>query len=272
MRAGIFPRLLVSSLVCAIAFASPRASAAEDVAPGKQPKSVDEGPKGQPQTVAVDLKRLGIELDLYAAEAKRTRLATAITGLGIGGLLIPSGAVLLGRTDGISRALVIGMVIGGSAQVLSVPLVFIPTRMDEIRHDFISRPASSESKATIREIETEWRLAAEASRRRRGLVGTTLVIVGAVHLATGLSFLLAPNGLGMSRKTQYTWGGITMGIGVPVTTLGVRFLLEWSQEEMSWQMYRSMKSDAGSLSRLRVPAIGVAPMQRGALAFVTMPF
>ena len=118
------------------------------------------------------------------------------------------------------------MVVGGSAQLASVPLVLIPTRMDEIRDDFRSRPASLESKATVREIENEWRLAAEASQHKRAYVGTTMLIVGTLSLATGLSLLLAPEGiLGMSRKTQYTWGGVMMGVGVPVTTIGVRFLL-----------------------------------------------
>jgi hypothetical protein len=145
--------------------------------------------------------------------------------------------------------------------------------MDEIRHDFLSRPANLESKATIREIETEWRLAAESSRRKRGYVGTTLLIVGGVSLATGLTLLLASEGiLGMSRKTQYTWGGVMMGIGVPVTTISVRFLLEWSLEETSWEAYRTMKSDAGSLARLRLPTIGVAPLPGGALGCATMQF
>jgi hypothetical protein len=183
--------------------------------------------------------------------------------------------LLLGRTDGISRALVVGMIVGGSAQLLSVPLQLIPTRMDEIRDKFIGRPANVESKATIREIENEWREAAESSRRRRTLVGTTMLIVGSGSLATGLTLLLAPEGiLGMSRTTQYTWGGVTMGVSVPVITISVRFLLEWSLEETSWEAYRTMKSDAGSLVqlRLRPPSIGVAPMAGGALAFATVPF
>ncbi len=235
--------------------------------------SAADASKGQPQSVDVDQTRLGKELDLYAAEANRTRLATALTGLGVGAALVPSGLVLLGRTDGISRALVIGMVVGGSAQLASVPLLLIPTRMDEIRNDFMSRPASQESKASVRQIENEWRLAAEASQHKRAYLGTTLLIVGTLSLATGLSLLLAPEGiLGMSRKTQYTWGGVMMGVGVPITTISVKFLLEWSLEETSWEAYRAMKSDAGSLARLRAPTFGVAPMPGGALGFATMSF
>lgn len=265
-------RVIVGSLVGAIALASAMRASAADEPKGKAP-SVAVGPKGKPQSVAVDLKRLGLELDLYAAEANRTRLASALIGLGVGAALVPTGIVLLGRTDGVSRALVIGMIIGGSAQIASVPLGFIPTRMDDIRDKFMSRPANVESKATIRAIENEWREAAETSRRKRAFVGTTLLIVGAVHLASGLSLLLAPEGvLGMPRKTQYTWGGVMMGVGVPVITVSVRFLLEWSLEETSWEAYRTMKSDAGSLARLHLPSIGVAPIPGGALAFATMPF
>jgi len=92
-------------------------------------------------------------------------------------------------------------------------------------------------------------------------------------LATGLSLLLAPEGaLGMSRKTQYIWGGVMMGVGVPVTTFGVRFLLEWSPEETSWEAYRAMKFNAESLGRRRSPSIGVTPIPGGGLAFATMSF
>jgi hypothetical protein len=145
--------------------------------------------------------------------------------------------------------------------------------MDEIRDKFMGRPASVESKGTIRAIENEWREAADSSRRKRKFVGTAMLIIGAVHLATGLTLLLAHEGiLGMSRKNQYTWGGVTTGIGVSVTTVSVRFLLEWSLEETSWEAYRTMKSDAGSLAQTRFPSIGVAPVPGGALAFAAMHF
>ena len=253
------------------AFAGPIACAMV-LAPASRAAATDE-PKGNPQSVAVDQTRLGKELDLYAAEANRTRLATALTGLGVGAVMVPSGIVLMGRTDGISRALVIGMIVGGSAQLASVPLLLIPTRMDEIRDDFMRRPASRESKATVREIENEWRQAAEASRHKRTYVGATMLVFGTTSLVTGLSLLLAPQGiLGMSRKTQYTWGGVMMGIGTPVITIGVRFLLEWSLEESSWEAYRTMKSDAGSLAKLRWPSLGMTPVPGGALAFASMPF
>ncbi len=228
---------------------------------------------GKPQSVDVDLKRLGAGLDLFVEEADRRRLATALTGLGIGAALVPSGFVLLGRTDGVARSLVIGMIVGGSAQIASVPLMLIPTRMDELRDTYRGRVRDYDSKATVRALEDEWRLAAESSRRQRSYVGTTLLCFGATNLTLGLTLLLAPEGvLGMSRKTQYTLGGVMMGVGVPTTTIGVRFLLEWSLEETSWQAYRTMKSDAADLGQLRSPSIGVVPMPGGALALTTLPF
>jgi hypothetical protein len=254
-------RVIINLLLGAIMFASERRAWAADERTGLQ------------QSVAVDVKRLGAELDLFADEARRARTAAAITGLGVGSALVPSGIVLLSRTDGVSSALVIGMISGGAAQLASVPLQFIPTRMSEIRDDFINRQKNLDSRARVLAFENEWRLAAEASRHKRGYVGATLLIVGMVHLATGLSLLLAPEGfLGMSRKTQYIWGGVMLGVGVPVTTFGVRFLLEWSPEETSWEAYRAMKFNAESLGRLRTPSIGVMPLQGGALAVASLPF
>src|SRR5262249_54415421 len=99
--------------------------------------------------VQVDLDRLGTELDHFAPESRRTRWTNAITALGLGAALLPSGIVLLHRTDGISRALVLGMVIGGSTELLSVPVAFFPTRMEEIRDEFASRPRLLDSEETV---------------------------------------------------------------------------------------------------------------------------
>lgn len=244
---------------------------------GAQPKpeklqELEERPHAKSARVEEDLRVLGSQLQLYSEEADRIRVATALTGLGIGAVLLPSGLVLLGRSDGLARSVVIGMIIGGAAQLASVPLAFLPTRMDEIYADFMARPVEAESLHTIRNIEGKWQQAAADSRRRRKVVGTTLLVVGGTSLITGLTLLLAPEGvLGMSRQAQYTVGGVTMGIGIPMTTVSVRLLLQWSLEESSWQAYRTMK-DASRAARLRTPTLGVAPMRNGALAVAGFAF
>jgi hypothetical protein len=232
-------------------------------------------PKPIPQPVAVDLVRLGAELDLFAAEARRARWAMAVTGLAIGSALVPTGIVLLGRTDGVPQALVIGMIVGGSAQLLSVPFGFIPTRMDDIREKLQDRiAANADDHHTVRTIESDWRDAAISSRSKRKYVGGTLLILGSVSLTAGLTLLLAPEGiLGMARKAQYTWGGVMMGSGISVTTLGARFLLEWSPEETAWEAYRTMKANGPILkSRLGSPSVALVPTHGGVLAFATLAF
>jgi hypothetical protein len=234
--------------------------------------SADE-PKPIPRPVAGDLKRLTAALDLFAEDARRTRLATALTGLGIGSALVPAGSVLLTRTDGVSQALVIGMIVGGSAQLISVPLSFIPTKMDDIREQLRERvAANADGQATVHAIETEWETAAAAGRSKRRYVGATLSILGLLSLTGGLAALLADEGLfGMSRKTQYIVGGVMMGIGTPVTTIGARFLIEWSPEERAWEAYRTMKpTDASLKARLNAPSIALVPTQGGVLAFATL--
>ena len=230
-------------------------------------------PKPVAQPVSVDLARLDVELDLFTAEARRTRLATTLTGLGIGGAVIPAGLVLLGRTDGVSQALVIGMIVGGSAQVLSVPFSYLPTRMDDLREELKDLESKADPKATIALIETKWRAAAEAGRSRRTYVGATLSTIGVLSLGGGLTFLLASEGiLGMTRKTQYTLGGVMMGTGIPVTTQGIRMLLEWSLEETAWEAYRSMSSP-GSLAKTAASAsFAMVPTQGGVLGFATVAF
>ncbi len=228
-----------------------------------------------PQPIDVDLDHLATELDFFTAEARRARVAEALTGLGIGAVIVPSGLVLLHRTDGVSEALVIGLIIGGTAQLVSAPFGFLPTRMDEIRDDFRERRwKEPDSKDTVRATENEWRDAAAASRKRRKIVGTTMLGLGAASLATGLTFLLTPSGVfGMNRSTQYTVGGVLTGSGIQITSLGVRFIFEWSAEETSWESYRNMKADAPALrAALSSTSFGVVPARGGAVTFASLAF
>src|SRR4051812_42000302 len=131
LLAGLFATLtVVSSNRASADEPKPLAPAAEKRAPQEMAKPV---PKARLQPVGVDLNRLGIQLDLFAAEAHRNRLATTFTGIGMAGALIPTGIILLKRTDGVSQAVVIGMIVGGAGQLLSVLAGFIPTRMDKVR-------------------------------------------------------------------------------------------------------------------------------------------
>ncbi len=257
---------LLAMLILAL---SNGASAAEP----KPPAVAQPLPPAVVQPVGVDLERLGIQLDLFAAQARRNRMATSLTGIGMASALIPTGIVLLKRTDGVSQAVVIGMIVGGSAQLLSVLAGFIPTRMDEVRQQLRERIAARADKQdTVETIETKWRDAAAAGRTRRIRVGGTLLSVGLMSLGTGLTFLIASEGIfGMSRKTQYTLGGIAMGTGIPVTTLGVHFLFEWSTEETAWEAYRKMKADGDAVLG-RSPTVGIVPTPGGAMAFTTLAF
>jgi hypothetical protein len=189
--------------------------------------------------------------------------------------LLPTGIILLKRTDGVSQAVVIGMIVGGGGQLMSVLGALIPTRMDGVHEQLRERVAAhADMQDTVENVETRWRDAAVAGRSRRLRVGGTLLSVGLMSLGTGLTFLIAKEGIfGMSRKTQYTIGGISMGTGIPVTTLGVHFLFEWSAEETAWEAYRTMKADtADERSRSTSPTVGVMPTPGGAMTFATLPF
>ena len=243
------------------------------VATGVPASAGDVNPLATQESAGIALRRLGEQLDLYAAEAHRERLAKALVGVGAGATFLPTGLLLLGRTQDVSHAFVLGLIVGGSAQLATVPLIFIRTRMDEIRDDFLNRQTDKDSMATVDEFEKRWSLAAAESAQRRTYVGATLVVLGLTNLAAGVAFLLAPAGIfKMSRGVQDTWGGVTLGIGVPVATQGLSFLLEWSPEEASWQAYRAMNLHSGSASRKQIPSVGAAPIRGGAMAFATMAF
>lgn len=232
-------------------------------------------PEPIPQPVEVDLDRLVTQLDLFEDEARRKKTTTAVTGLTLGAATIPAGIILLNRTDGVSQALVIGMLVGGVSQVLSVPLSLIPTRMDQIReklHERIKENAAPHH--TVHTIEVEWREAAVAARTKRFRVGGALLTVGVMSVASGITFLIASEGIfGMSRTAQYTWGGIAWGTGISISTIGTRFLLEWSPEETAWASYRSMRADrSASVDRSRLPSLAFLPTLGGGMACTTVRF
>jgi hypothetical protein len=76
----------------------------------------------------------------------------------------------------------------------------------------------------------------------------------------------------MARKAQYTWGGVMMGSGISVTTLGARFLLEWSPEETAWEAASNDEVQRSILkSRLGSPPSLSCP-RTAASAFATLAF
>ena len=251
-------RVALAIVGLGFAVVSARSARAEEPTPVRQP-------------VAVDLNRLGAELDLFADDARRDRLARALTGLGVGCVLLPTGVVLLGRSDGVSEALVVGLIVGGAAQLASVPFALLPTRMDAIRDDLRERRArDADNEETRRAIEGEWRDAAASARTWRVVGGAVAIVVGALHLAAGLTFVLAPAGIfGLDRRSQYAWGGSLLGIGASVGTLGVRLSLDESAEETSWNTYRLMTPSAPSQP---VSVVGVAPAPGGAVGTLAVSF
>src|SRR6188768_3745159 len=106
---------LIAALIATLTIAPSNSASADEPKPLVQkvvyplpPAIVPPVPQAVVQPVGVDLNRLGIQLDLFAAQARRQRVATSLTGVGMAAALIPTGIVLLKRTDGVSQAVVIG--------------------------------------------------------------------------------------------------------------------------------------------------------------------
>ena len=68
------------------------------------PATVKPVPQAVVQPVGVDLNRLGIQLDLFAAQARRQRVATSLTGVGMAGASFrPGSSCSSGRTVCLKR-------------------------------------------------------------------------------------------------------------------------------------------------------------------------
>ena len=90
---------LIAALIAALTLAPSNRASADEPKPlvlavvyPLPPAMVNPVPQAVVQPVGVDLNRLGIQLDLFAAQARRQRVATSLTGIGMAAALIRPGS------------------------------------------------------------------------------------------------------------------------------------------------------------------------------------
>jgi hypothetical protein len=78
---------------------------------------------------------------------EQERTTTAWTQAALGAVLLPSGIVLNSRADPEARLIGIGFVVGGSIQLLTAPLLLIPSSLQRVGNHFDEMAGAGTPKA-----------------------------------------------------------------------------------------------------------------------------
>ncbi len=206
--------------------------------------------------------RIEGELHVAAEQARDTRVALGVSGLVAGAALLPAGIGVATRSGDVPRSIGTGMVTGGGVSLFFAALSLRSSKVEGLAASFDARRAAGVPEAeVIAQTESEWSSAAEDSRASRTRAGIVEIALGVAATGVGLTFLLAPAGIGgMDRNTQYTAGSIVLGPGIPLLGVGVRSLLVASPEEASWKAHQAGRP---APSRGPTASLGILPLPSG---------
>jgi hypothetical protein len=223
---------------------------------------------------SLSARRAALErvLDTFATDAQNARISEAVVQTTLGVVTLVPGIVLATRHDSELRFIGTGFVVAGSVQLLTVPLLFIPSKIERLHTHLLDGPVHGESDAQfVAALETDLREEARHARAARPYVASTFTLLGVGALATGLTFLLAPPGIaGMRSNTQYQWGAVLTGVGAPYLMIGLRTFLRRTPEEFAWDLYRELS--AGQTPAKPSPALSLVPTRGGAAAGLGLAF
>jgi len=215
---------------------------------------------------AADLARLRALAFRGHAPVTGYQLAGGLTGIGIGALAVPMGAVMFGRDSGsLAGAAVLG---GGIGAALGGGLVLTGLFNDDPYTAMTAAMAREKAlgrddHAAVLAGEAELKKAAAAARWNRTVTGVAVIALGALGLGAGTVFALAdftaPN---LSRREQDLISAGFFGYGLLSTLAGVQTLLFPTTLETTWDGYSAAKrSTAASAPRLL--NVGGGPLPGG---------
>jgi hypothetical protein len=201
-----------------------------------------------PDDIAARRRRMEADLEVEASNARATRITNTVTGVVTGLVLVPTGILLLAR----SNILGLGMTIGGGTQLALVPLALFPSGIERVDARFQAlRDTGAADDLLRRATEQDWHATAVATRSVGRAVGWSLLGVGAAAASTGLGLLIVNPG---NNGPQYTAGAICASAGLSFLVSAFRLVLQSSAEENSWLLHQRVESHDGWLQSVRLSA------------------
>jgi hypothetical protein len=168
-----------------------------------------------------ELARAAVLLEQGAVDGLASRDAAIVVGVSTSVVLIPTGIVLLLRSDDVARIIGAGLTgsAGGALFVFAKSLR--RSASERLFESFQTWRASGLSDGDLlRKTESIWAAAAAESAERRVKVGTIETIVGGAFVAAGAALVLSPQLGGFNRHRQYAIGSVLMGGAIPLLSAG----------------------------------------------------
>lgn len=243
---------------------APTASAGGPNAPGVASAGFG-GPVASPDDAAADLARLRALAERGQDPVRSYRLGGGLTGLGLGAVAIPVGAVMMGRDSGsIGGGVVLGAGIGsvvGGALVLTG--LFDDSPYSAVTAAIAREKAQGkDDRSALRAGEAELKKSVESIRSGRTIGGALIIGLGVASLGAGAVFGLGDfTGPKLERREQDAIAAGFFGYGILTTLVGIQTLLFPTPVESAWDGYSAAKRTAQVGPRL--VGVGGGPLPGG---------
>lgn len=215
---------------------------------------------------AADLARFTALVRRGHEPTSRYRLAGGLTGLGLGAVTVPVGAVMIGRdSESVGAGIVLGAGIGsivGGALVLSG--LFSDDPYSDAEAAIVREKAQGHDDRSARLAgEAELKRAVDGARTARVVGGAVVLGLGIASLGAGSVFALGDfTGPKLERREQDAIAAGFMAYGVLTTLVGVQSLLFPTTVESTWDGYSAARRSEIA-SAPRILGIGGGPIPGG---------
>jgi hypothetical protein len=239
--------------------------------PTARADSTTEAPPSDSAVTAADEQRLQWILDTASSDARQGRERAAVVDAVFSAIVLPSGIILVTRSDRGLEAVGVNLIVDGGWGLLGLASTPFPSTMEKLRARHEKLKASGANLATVvKETEGELR---ELASQPRGTSPWLVVarLVDGVALVGAGTYLLLSNSPPVDRA-QTTFGALFVGLGMPPLMGGVRDLLPQpaSSAEEWWNIYEMGKVPQAPTAAW--PSLSVVPIPHGAAGALRFAF
>jgi len=242
----------------------PPAVAPPAVAPPATVAPPVQAPPGNAAVDAADLARFRAYVSHQAAASHGYALVSGLVELGVGGIMIPAGAVLYSKDASVGPGLVLGLGIGSAASGLFGLLEgFSRTPYHAAEQAAAHEKALGHDDATaLAAGEHEWQEGVATEKLERRVGGGIFLGLGLTALGLGTAFAAADlTTRTFDRREQSGLASAFLVGGAVATAAGLSAVLVPSTAESAWEGYQAGKR--APAAGIRVLGVSASPLPGG---------
>lgn len=208
------------------------------------------------------------ELAVRASDGRRMRIVHAVAGVILAGVALPAGIVLQHREEQLVRLTGVGLIVGGSVQLVPALRGLFPSDMESLYARFQERKAKNLSpEQLVAETEKDWREEAEQEHKIRTISGFIHFGLGLALLPAGLTLIFKQHVGDWSSLKQLNVGSALLGVGMSFTAIGLDLAFTKGDSQRSWEEHASATRRVA-----RIPRFSAGPVAHGAVLMASGKF